>query len=134
MSRLLQQRPHAALFLVVLVAAASATFARPAQASIWSWGPGYLYPGAGCVWYPNYAHCGGWNYWTYLEEHQSFSSGQTLVGCENNDRIRGSYLTGPASLYGYCSNYGMGGYLLQHATWWSGAVTYIDPYVGGRTG
>lgn len=114
--------------LILLVAVVALAVPSSAFACGWQWGFNYLGPGthAGpCVWYVNQATCSGWNYWNVLSANQS-AGGTTLDGYENNDRIRGRYISGNGFLFIYPADVGMGGYIIAHGTWWSGGSAYIQ--------
>lgn len=112
---------------LLAVAAAFAALALPTSAATWEFngrvGIGY-YSGP-CIFYWNMARCSGWNYWG-VGSCTNYDGGTILCGFENTNRIRGIYLSAGQYVANTPYNLGMGGYLLAHGTWWSGAVATIE--------
>jgi hypothetical protein len=74
---------------------------------------GYLPPGNyDCIWYTSAGICSGWNYWLNVYGQTSCTNDSDVhTGFQNNDRIRGTYLSPCQSTTVYPELVGMGGYL-----------------------
>jgi hypothetical protein len=113
--------------LAVLSAAVALIFPAPAYAPYWEWGYGWLGPGVAsgpCIWYWSQSVCSGWDYWNAVYTDKT-NGGTILMGFENNARIRGHYVSGDTQHTTTTGDVGMGGYLLAHATYWSGDFSYL---------
>ncbi len=123
----MRARRNGSVLLAMLGATLALVFATPASAGTWSFsgkvGIG-AYSGP-CIFYWNMARCSGWNYW-FIMGCNDYSGGTILCGFENTERIRGFYVNAGQGTSPTPSDVGMGGYILAHATWWSGPTATID--------
>jgi hypothetical protein len=113
--------------LLIASGVAAIGLAVPGSAGAWEF---YGQVGIGkysgpCIFYWNMARCSGWNYWG-VGSCTDYSGGTILCGFENTSRIRGVYLSAGQYIAQQPFDLGMGGYLLAHGTWWSGADATIE--------
>jgi hypothetical protein len=116
--------------VLLAVAAAAMIIPMSALAADWTFtgyiGPGYN-NGRPCPFYASQAACSGWAYWNYINCIQ-YTGGKTLCGFENNNHIRGRWSEDNSYIIVSPSDFGLGGYIIAHQTWWSGGIAYVHDH------